>query len=187
MVSVVRETMELGDKDGLTRQAFDDFETIIISVSSFRCSVIFKTTGTNAFRLSVGQETPLVGTHVTDLVNFFLLGAENKSYVTEVRVMSLNALLWVIRLRVCLPSHRRVFIFADSHLFSPLSPPSSSHHKIIELLTLADSIVARLLPIGREDTSDSDEDTPAGVSGTRLVSPLLFLLPADPLTSPISF
>ncbi|KAL7414664.1 armadillo-type protein [Mrakia frigida] len=112
MVSVLRETMELGDKDGLTRQAFDDFETIIIS------------------------ETPLVGTHVTDLVDFFLGGGENMNYEISVRVMSLNALLWIVR----------------------------CHHKIIELLNLADSIVARLLPIGREDTSENDEDTPAGLA-----------------------
>lgn len=114
--------------------------------------------GFDVFETLLILETPLISKSIGDLVNFFLGAGENTNYDDEVRVLALNALLWTIRYKA----------------------------KKVQQLNLGEAILARLLPIGREeDPEDADEDSPSRLA-FRVLDVLSQTLPPSQIFPPLS-
>jgi hypothetical protein len=114
--------------------------------------------GFDVFETLLILETPLISKSIGDLVNFFLGAGENTGYDDEVRVLALNALLWTIRYKA----------------------------KKVQQLNLGEAILARLLPIGREeDPEDADEDSPSRLA-FRVLDVLSQTLPPSQIFPPLS-
>jgi hypothetical protein len=72
MLNVLQKTLEIGDTEG-AKHVFDVFETMLI------------------------LETPLLSTHIPQLVQFFVQCGANSNLDEEIRVFALNALTWTVQ------------------------------------------------------------------------------------------
>jgi hypothetical protein len=89
MITVVGQCVEAGNEEG-GRQLFDVFETLLILVSDDPFSQ-------SPPRSRPVQETPLLGRHVPEFVQFLLACGANKNYEEELRILAMNALNWTVQ------------------------------------------------------------------------------------------
>ncbi|KDQ11917.1 hypothetical protein BOTBODRAFT_34989 [Botryobasidium botryosum FD-172 SS1] len=132
MITVLGQAVETGNEEA-ARHGFDVFETLLI------------------------LETPLLGKHIPNLVEFFLACGSNTAFEEDVRVMALNTLTWTIKYK----------------------------KSKIQSLNLAKPILEGLLPIGaEEDPEDIDQDSPSRIA-FRAIDALATALPPSLVFPPL--
>lgn len=72
MIAVLRDCVTSANTDG-ARHCFDQIETLLV------------------------LETPLIGKALPEMIELFLVTAENKAIDEEIRIMAMNALIWTIK------------------------------------------------------------------------------------------
>lgn len=95
MVSALSQTLEASDETAV-KYGFEVLESLTLAVSK---------TQKRRFDLAkncLRQETPLLNPHLTSLIQFLLSAAGNQAYEGDLRIMVLNALLWIVKLSVLL-------------------------------------------------------------------------------------
>ncbi|KAH9941479.1 ARM repeat-containing protein [Amylocystis lapponica] len=124
IIAVIGQSVEAGNEAG-ARQLFDVLETLLI------------------------LEIPLLGQHIPELAQFLLNCGSNRTYETELRVLSLNALNWTVQ-------YKKSKI--QSHALAP-------------------NILGGLMPITtEEEPEDVDDDAPSR-SALRIIDCLATSLP----------
>ncbi|GAA5849155.1 hypothetical protein JCM8547_006464 [Rhodosporidiobolus lusitaniae] len=124
VVAVLQQTLEEGD-EASAKSIFEFFEGITLA------------------------EVPLVTPHITDLIKFLLSAGANQAYDSDLRIMCLNSLLWLVK-------------FKKSK---------------VQSLNLAGSIITALLPIGAEpEPTDIEDDAPSRTA-FRVIDVLATSLP----------
>lgn len=96
IVSVISQTLEAGDEDAV-KFGFEVIENLTLVVRGSLHSSL------SAFDTNCqlrAQETPLLTPHLSALVQFLLSVAANQAYDGDLRIMALNALLWLVKLQV---------------------------------------------------------------------------------------
>ncbi|KAK7030669.1 importin N-terminal domain-containing protein [Favolaschia claudopus] len=132
IIQVIAQCVESGNENG-ARQLFDVLETLLI------------------------LEVPILGKHIPQLAEFLLQMGGNRSYETELRVLSLNALNWTI-------------VYKKSKI--------QSHN-------LSAAILQGLMPITTEpEPEDIDDDAPSR-SALRIIDGLATGLPPSQVFPPL--
>ncbi|KAF8578209.1 ARM repeat-containing protein [Ramaria rubella] len=132
MITVLGQVIEAGDEKS-AREIFDVFDTLLI------------------------LEAPLLSKHVPQLVQFLLLYAANRSFDSDIRNMTLNALNWTVK-------YKRSKIQSNN---------------------LAASILEGLLPVAAEPIpEDPDDDSPSRCA-LRVIDVLALSLPASQVFPPV--
>lgn len=132
MMGVIHQCLEESEENHL-KSCFDIIETLTLA------------------------ETNILTPHTADVVRFLLTAAANPAYDPDMRIMCLNALLWVVK-------------FKKSK---------------IQALNIAGDIIAALLPIGaEEEPTESDEDAPARCA-FRVIDTLATSLPPNQVFPPL--
>ncbi|KAK7012251.1 importin N-terminal domain-containing protein, partial [Favolaschia claudopus] len=132
IIQVIAHCVESGNENG-ARQLFDVLETLLI------------------------LEVPILGKHIPQLAEFLLQMGGNRSYETELRVLSLNALNWTI-------------VYKKSKI--------QSHN-------LSAAILQGLMPITTEpEPEDIDDDAPSR-SALRIIDGLATGLPPSQVFPPL--
>lgn len=105
----------------------------------------------------ISQETPIITPHITSLIEFLLRSAGTLAYDNDLRIMCLNALLFLIRFK----------------------------KTKIQQLNLAGSIITALLPIGAEpEPTDAEDDAPSRTA-FRVIDSLATSLPPTQVFPPL--
>ncbi|GAA5927116.1 uncharacterized protein JCM15063_000459 [Sporobolomyces koalae] len=103
------------------------------------------------------SEVPLLTPHLANIVQFLMTASANPKYESDLRIMALNSLLWIVK-------------FKKSK---------------IQQLNLAGSIITALLPIGAEpEPLDVDDDVPARTA-FRVIDVLATSLPPAQVFPPL--
>ncbi|KAG6812751.1 hypothetical protein H0H92_000797 [Tricholoma furcatifolium] len=124
MIQVIGQSVETGNEDG-ARQVFDVLETLLI------------------------LEVPLLGKHIPELAHFLLQCGGNTAFMSELRVLALNALNWTVQYK----------------------------KSKIQSNNLAPAILEGLMPIAtEEEPEDLDDDAPSR-SALRIIDGLATNLP----------
>ncbi|GAA5974435.1 hypothetical protein JCM11641_003210 [Rhodosporidiobolus odoratus] len=103
------------------------------------------------------SEVPLVNPHLTALIQFLLGAAAKQAYDNDLRIMALNALLWLVK-------------FKKSK---------------VQSLNLAGSIITSLLPIGAEPEPVDIEDDAPSRTAFRVIDVLATSLPPAQVFPPL--
>ncbi|KAH9931891.1 ARM repeat-containing protein [Fomitopsis serialis] len=132
MITTIGQCVEGGNEPG-ARQLFDVLETLLI------------------------LETPLLGQHIPQLVQFLLTCGANRTFENELRVLALNALNWTVQ-------YKKSKVQANN---------------------IAPVILEGLMPIATEpEPEDADEDAPSR-SALRIVDCLATNLPPTQVFPPL--
>ncbi|BGP17525.1 hypothetical protein JCM10213v2_005558 [Rhodosporidiobolus nylandii] len=132
VVAVLQSALDAADESS-AKSIFEFFESIVLS------------------------DVPLVAPHLTDLIKFLLGAAANQAYENDLRIMALNALLWLVK-------------FKKSK---------------VQSLNLAGSIITALLPIGAEaEPVDIEDDAPSRTA-FRVIDVLATSLPPAQVFPPL--
>ncbi|GAA5874928.1 hypothetical protein JCM1840_007153 [Sporobolomyces johnsonii] len=130
--NVLQQTLDAAD-EGSAKSIFEMIESITLS------------------------EVPLLTPHLANLIQFLLTASANANYDADLRIMALNALLWIVK-------------FKKSK---------------VQQLNLAGSIITALLPIGAEpEPVDVDDDVPARTA-FRVIDVLATSLPPAQVFPPL--
>ncbi|KAM0750744.1 ARM repeat-containing protein [Meredithblackwellia eburnea MCA 4105] len=102
-------------------------------------------------------DVPLLGPHLTNIVQFLITAAANSAFDGELRIMTLNCLLFVVKMKKA----------------------------TVQKLNLAGPIITALLPIGAEpEPADIEEDVPARTA-FRVIDTLATSLPPAQVFPPL--
>ena len=132
MVHVLQQCLDAAHSEGV-RQILDVFESLCM------------------------LEVPVLTTHLSDLVEFFVRNAANREQEEDLRVMCLNSLVWTIQYK----------------------------RSRVQSLGLAKPLIAQLMPIAtEEETDDPEEDSPARLA-LRVIDQLATELPPSHVFPPL--
>ncbi|GAA6010123.1 hypothetical protein JCM10207_007571 [Rhodosporidiobolus poonsookiae] len=132
VVAVLQQALDAADESS-AKSIFEFFEGIVLS------------------------EVPLVTPHLTSLIQFLLGAAGNINYDDDLRIMALNALLWLVKFK----------------------------KGKVQSLNLAGSIITALLPIGAEDEPTDIEDDAPSRTAFRVIDVLATSLPPAQVFPPL--
>ncbi|GAA5827495.1 hypothetical protein JCM11251_003835 [Rhodosporidiobolus azoricus] len=132
VVAVLQQALEAGDESS-AKSVFEFFEGVVLS------------------------EVPLVTPHLAALIQFLLSAAANQSYDSDLRIMALNALLWLVKFK----------------------------KGKVQSLNLAGSIITSLLPIGAEPEPVDIEDDAPSRTAFRVIDVLATSLPPAQVFPPL--
>ena len=152
------EYIEVGEDREIA--AFQSIIPAIVEVLSISLEATDEASAKSIFEVIEGltlSETPLLTPHLAALVQFLLTASANQNYDNDLRIMSLNSLLWIVK-------------FKKSK---------------IQSLNLAGPIITGLLPIGAEpEPTEADEDVPARTA-FRVIDTLATSLPPAQVFPPL--
>ncbi|GAA6036695.1 hypothetical protein JCM8097_003433 [Rhodosporidiobolus ruineniae] len=132
VVAVLQQTLEATD-EASAKSIFEFFEGIVLS------------------------EVPLINPHITDFIQFLLASAANPAFDSDLRIMALNALFWLVKFKKAK----------------------------IQQLNLAGSIITALLPIGAEPEPVDQEDDAPSRTAFRVIDVLATTLPPAQVFPPL--
>ncbi|POY75272.1 hypothetical protein BMF94_1642 [Rhodotorula taiwanensis] len=132
VVQVLQQALEANDEPA-AKSIFEFFDTVSLS------------------------ECPIITPHITSLIEFLLRSAGNQAYDNDLRIMCLNALLFLVRFK----------------------------KGKIQQLNLAGSIITALLPIGAEPEPVDIEDDAPSRTAFRVIDSLATSLPPTQVFPPL--
>lgn len=132
MVEILQQCLDTSHNEGV-RQILDVFENLCM------------------------LETPILATHLAELMAFFVRNSANRDHEEELRLMCLNSLVWTIQYK----------------------------RSRVQSLGLAKPLLEQLMPIATEEESDDiEEDTPARLA-LRVIDILATELPPSHVFPPL--